>query len=321
MKKVKAILVLTLAALILVGCGPKTIAPTEVVLSETEVTLEDIGKTYQIQATVKPDDTTDKTLGYESADTTICTVDGNGLVTAVAPGETTVKVSCGEISASLKVKVNRVKKVTAVYYNVLVECAEEYYPTLTLYDDMTFQYMENFYQGMTKLTGTYTKVEQEYILTVTEQNTYGESVSVSWPEIRLMILNDNYLHLMTKMSMSQYYDVLSKDKKVVPFETYYIDDPGRVSEEYRDSLTLNSDCSFVLSDNFFEGFEILKGAFDTYNWPVIELNITERTNRNGFKYDVQLKVEETQEGLKLLSDLHVYKKGEKFSSFERHIKP
>ncbi|MBR0229803.1 MAG: Ig-like domain-containing protein, partial [Erysipelotrichaceae bacterium] len=212
MKKVKAILVLTLAALILVGCGPKTIAPTEVVLSETEVTLEDIGKTYQIQATVKPDDTTDKTLGYESADTAICTVDGNGLVTAVAPGETTVKVSCGEISASLKVKVNRVKKVMAVYYNVLVECAEEYYPTLTMYDDMTFQYMENFYQGMTKLTGTYTKVEQEYILTVTEQNTYGESVSVSWPEIRLMILNDNYLHLMTKMSMSQYYDVLSKDK-------------------------------------------------------------------------------------------------------------
>ena len=49
-------------------------------------------KTYQIQATVKPDNATFRELSYESEDPAIASVDDYGLITAVSEGETTVFV-------------------------------------------------------------------------------------------------------------------------------------------------------------------------------------------------------------------------------------
>ena len=49
-------------------------------------------KTYQIQATVKPDNVTFRELSYESEDPAIASVDDYGLITAVSEGETRVFV-------------------------------------------------------------------------------------------------------------------------------------------------------------------------------------------------------------------------------------
>ncbi len=315
MKRIISLILILSIFFALGGCSPQK--PQEVVLAENAIELEE-SQTYQINAAVKPDDLKDKTLKYESADNSVCTVSEGGLVTAVSAGETTVKVSCGDVYAELKVTVKAKKKVIAVYYNVIVDVYEGYYPTLALYSDNTFEYVENEYNGLATLTGTYTLNEHLYTLAVKKQ-CYGDVESaIKYPEIKLMELNSNYLMMESSLNMSQFRDILSKDKKVIEFETYYIDDPSRVSDEYRTTLHLYSDRTFQIDDNFFEGFEIIKGVFDIFEWPRMELNVTERTNRVTFDYG-QIKLEETQAGLKLLTDLYVYKKGSLFSSFENHI--
>ena len=315
MKRKINLLLIIAVILALGGCSPKK--PQEVVLAETEIEIE-VGKTYQISATVKPDDVQDKTLKYEAADNSVCSVSESGLVTAKSAGETVIKVSCGEVSADLKVKVKKPIEVIAVYYNVIVDVYEVDYPTLTLYSDGTFTYVENEYNGLATLSGTYKKTDNLYTFTVNKQK-YGDVESaVKYPEFEIMELNSNYMMMQTQLNMTQYRDILSKDKKVIEFETYYIDDPQRVSDEYRTTLHIYSDRSFQIDDNFFEGFEIVKGVFDIFEWPQMELNVTEKTNRITFNYG-QIKLEETQAGLKLLTDLYIYKKGSLFSSFENHI--
>ncbi len=66
---------------------------TGIEVEETEASIE-VGETYQIQASVVPEDTTDdKTLKYESLNKDKATVDENGLVTAKATGEAQIEVS------------------------------------------------------------------------------------------------------------------------------------------------------------------------------------------------------------------------------------
>ena len=56
-------------------------------VSQPVVELTEKGATYQIAVTAQPQNTTD-TLTYQSSDPAVATVDGNGLITAVAPGQT-----------------------------------------------------------------------------------------------------------------------------------------------------------------------------------------------------------------------------------------
>lgn len=51
-----------------------------------------VGKTYQITPTLTPVESTDK-LRYRSSDTTVCTVNSSGKVTAIAPGTATITVT------------------------------------------------------------------------------------------------------------------------------------------------------------------------------------------------------------------------------------
>lgn len=64
--------------------------------NEAELTVDD---TYQITASVLPEDTTDKRLTYSSGDESILTVDENGLVTAHAPGKAKVTVTAADRGA------------------------------------------------------------------------------------------------------------------------------------------------------------------------------------------------------------------------------
>ena len=84
----------------------KTIPVTGITLDKTELTVTE-GNTGKLTATVAPADATDKTVTWSSADGNIATVE-NGVVTAVAAGNTTITAKAGEFTATCAVTVKAV---------------------------------------------------------------------------------------------------------------------------------------------------------------------------------------------------------------------
>ena len=70
----------------------------EIVLNMEEAELN-IGETIQLEATILPEDTTDKNLLWNSSNQNVAIVSDNGLVTAISSGSATITVSCGEVTA------------------------------------------------------------------------------------------------------------------------------------------------------------------------------------------------------------------------------
>ncbi|SDB69563.1 leucine-rich repeat protein [Butyrivibrio sp. INlla16] len=85
------------------------IAATSITLDKTELTLNQ-GETYKLIPTILPENTTDKTLEWESGDTSVVTVSKDGTITAVGKGQTSVgvfnKKNNAYVSAYCDVKVN-----------------------------------------------------------------------------------------------------------------------------------------------------------------------------------------------------------------------
>lgn len=101
------------AAISLGGCGTKgtepfTPVPTGIVLSSSAVTLDAIGATAQLTATVK-DQNGNPISGavptWTSDNASVATVSMSGLVTAVAAGSTTVHAAAGSAKADASVSV------------------------------------------------------------------------------------------------------------------------------------------------------------------------------------------------------------------------
>ncbi|MBQ7689424.1 MAG: Ig-like domain-containing protein [Clostridia bacterium] len=86
---------------------------TSISAEPEEMTLA-VGRTGQIVVTVAPDDAMDPNVTFMSGDEGIATVDENGLITAVAPGTTTVTVAPADGSASA------IKTVTVTVYDLTV---------------------------------------------------------------------------------------------------------------------------------------------------------------------------------------------------------
>jgi uncharacterized protein YjdB len=82
------------------------IAVTEISLNKTSLTLN-VGAQESINATIKPDNATDKTITWTSSKPMIATVE-NGKVTAIAEGETVITAKAGEKTATCTVKVEKV---------------------------------------------------------------------------------------------------------------------------------------------------------------------------------------------------------------------
>ena len=89
---------------------PETIAPTKITLDKSSVSLS-IGKTSTIKATVLPDNATNKTVTWSSANARIATVSG-GKITAVSAGSTTITAKTYN-GKSATVKVTVIKPVAA----------------------------------------------------------------------------------------------------------------------------------------------------------------------------------------------------------------
>lgn len=82
---------------------PGDVAVTAVTLSQSALTLE-IGKTATLNATVKPDNASNKTVTWTSSDSSKATV-LNGVITAVAKGTATITAAAGGKTAVCQVTV------------------------------------------------------------------------------------------------------------------------------------------------------------------------------------------------------------------------
>ena len=82
----------------------KTIYSEKVLLDKTSLTLDD-GKSYYLEATVFPDNTTTKTLVWSSSNKKVAEVDQYGEVTAVSPGTAYIYCKTKDTGVSVKCKV------------------------------------------------------------------------------------------------------------------------------------------------------------------------------------------------------------------------
>jgi hypothetical protein len=88
----------------------------EVQLNATEMSLL-IGETFQLTATVIPDNATDQAVAWASSDEAVATVDENGLVTAVNAGETAITVTAGGMFAVCNITVQLMPTIGDFYYS------------------------------------------------------------------------------------------------------------------------------------------------------------------------------------------------------------
>lgn len=88
----------------------------KVVLNLDKVELN-IGETVQLEATILPEDTTDKTHEWESSNEEVAIVDDSGLVIAIGEGTAIITVTCGEASAQCEITVIEENGVENIFAN------------------------------------------------------------------------------------------------------------------------------------------------------------------------------------------------------------
>lgn len=81
------------------------IIDAEQIILNIESAEINIGESVQLEATVLPEDTADKSLSWYSSDSNIARVSEDGLVAAVSAGIAIISVSCGEVSAECTITV------------------------------------------------------------------------------------------------------------------------------------------------------------------------------------------------------------------------
>ena len=98
---------------------PKLVRVSAIELSESEKKLN-VGKSFTITATVKPDNAWNRTVTWSSSDPSIATVDENGTVTAIAEGEVIITAESADgVTAECKVTVEKKESFGKKLLNVI----------------------------------------------------------------------------------------------------------------------------------------------------------------------------------------------------------
>ncbi|MBD5254694.1 MAG: Ig domain-containing protein [Barnesiella sp.] len=92
------------------------ITATAISLNVEEMTLL-VGQSDKLKASVLPENTTDKTVTWESDNEAVATVGADGTVAAVSVGEANITATCGKATATCKVTVNPITA-TGIILNV-----------------------------------------------------------------------------------------------------------------------------------------------------------------------------------------------------------
>lgn len=82
---------------------PSYISCTGIELDSHSVKLSEVGASWLVHVTVAPENTQDQ-VQFESKDPAVATVTDEGKVTAVAPGKTSIIITCGEVTAEFEVE-------------------------------------------------------------------------------------------------------------------------------------------------------------------------------------------------------------------------
>lgn len=82
-----------------ISVSPVRIPVSGISLDRNDVSLS-VGDTTRLVATITPADATDKSVAWTSSNTSVATVDANGIVTAVTPGTCTITAQCSNFSAT-----------------------------------------------------------------------------------------------------------------------------------------------------------------------------------------------------------------------------
>ena len=111
--KTKLFIFTAFAALLLASCkdlaepeNPR-VPVTDIVVASADENVSIVkNRTHTLNASVKPDNATDKTLTYSSRDTNVATVDANGLISAKTAGSATLTISAADgVSKTIHVTV------------------------------------------------------------------------------------------------------------------------------------------------------------------------------------------------------------------------
>ncbi|MDE5744885.1 MAG: Ig-like domain-containing protein, partial [Paramuribaculum sp.] len=176
-------------------------------LTEAELTE---GDSVHLTATVSPDNTDDMTVTWSSYDTAVATIDENGLITAIAPGETTVTASTANgVTASCIVTVlKRIIHAESILINlseaeltegesihltaiVLPDETDDQTVTWTSYNTAVATIDENglitaIAPGKATVTAsTANGVTASCIVTVLKRIIHAESITINLPEAEL----------------------------------------------------------------------------------------------------------------------------------------
>lgn len=92
---------------------------TGIALDQKEIYMQ-LGDTFQIHATIEPEDANDQTIQYESTNSEVATIDENGVITAKKEGETTLRAISKEnqkITAECKLSVVRKMEDSEIHFD------------------------------------------------------------------------------------------------------------------------------------------------------------------------------------------------------------
>ena len=133
MKKRRILLLVLAVSLLLCSCGEVKIE--SITLSKNAAELKE-GESVTLSAVVAPENATES-YGWKSADEGVATVDENGVVTAVAPGNTNILA----VSERGKTAACSVTVAAPTAYELLNDAERE------LFDYMTGTMLESFYNA------------------------------------------------------------------------------------------------------------------------------------------------------------------------------